>query len=77
MDDSISQQAAIVMEKKKTIFLKMECCKCHKDLGIGILNKILQSNSFIPAINKVEYHGTTLDFYCNECYVKEVLDIDL
>ena len=55
----------------------MECCKCHKDLGIGILNKILQSNSFIPAINKVEYHGTTLDFYCNECYVKEVLDIDL
>lgn len=65
------------MKKKKTIFIEMKCCKCNKNLGMGIFNEVLQSNSFIPEINKIEYHNKTLDFYCNECYIKEVLDIDL
>lgn len=63
--------------EKKTIFLKMECCKCHKNLGMGISNETFYSNSFIPNIHKIHCNDKILNFYCYECYVKEVLNIDL
>ena len=64
--------------EKKTIFIEMKCCKCNKDLGMGIFNETFYSNSsFLPDIHQIEYHGKTLNFYCNKCYVKEVLNIDL
>lgn len=66
------------MKKKKTIFIEMKCHKCNKNLGMGILNETFWSDSFIPDINQITYNeNTILNFYCNECYVKEVLNIDL
>ena len=64
--------------KKKTIFIEMKCCKCHKSLGEGIFNEIIDSNSFLPSVNKIAYSNKiTLDLYCDKCFVKEVLNIDL
>ena len=65
------------MDKKKTIFIEMKCCKCHKSLGMGIFNETFISKSFIPTVNQIKCHNQILDFYCNKCYIKEVLDIDL
>ncbi len=39
------------MEKKKTIFIEMKCCKCNKSLGEGIFNKTIDSDSFIPSVH--------------------------
>ena len=55
----------------------MKCCKCHKSLGMGIFNETFQSNSFIPNVHQIKYRENILNLYCNKCYIKEVLDIDL
>ncbi len=66
------------MEKKKTIFIEIKCCKCNKSLGEGVLNKAIDSNSFVPSINRIlSSNNITLDFYCDKCLAKEVLNIDL
>ena len=62
---------------KETLFINMKCCKCNKTLGMGIFNETFHNDSFIPTVNRLRWNYKTLDFYCNECYVKEVLNIDL